>query len=145
MARHVTITDKERPAALIENGAWQFVWIRDRDGMLKYSVRPDESGIYLLQVQLRFEIVKEPDSIIEARYDRYPWDPDDNGTAYQRIDPRRSVDEGEVSTTMHGKIEINPPGATYSSSTGLGIRLRGGVVRLINRTFKFIQYEPEDE
>lgn len=140
MARNVTITDKDRTVGMTENGEWNPFSIKDRDGKIKWSVKPDEPGVYILQYQLLGRIITKPTTRLELRIQRYPIDPADGGTAWDYIDLDKTVKPSVWFGTRSGKVEILAAG-DYSTSVGIDYRVSGGRIERNQIVLKFIRQE----
>lgn len=149
MSVHPTISDKERePIGLIEDGEWHWFSIALADGRIVRSVTIGDAdglvaGKYYLQYQLKGQTITLPQSQINTRIRRYPIpEPDDdNGTAWDSIDPYRQIDN-EWFGARGGKIELRESG-DYSRAVGIDYRVLGGKLMRKHIVLKFIRLRDE--
>jgi len=145
-ATHPTITDKDREVGMAEDGLWHPWQVKRFDGLIEPDFAPPmlpgdellDFRTYFVNVSVSGLIVTEPDSRIDVRLDRYPFDPDDNGTAWNYISLTKRVVSGSWHGTFGGKIEIWREGS-YSTSMGLGYRVSGGAIKIDSRVVKFLR------
>lgn len=155
MSVSVTVSDKNRDVRLNTDGEYHSVlWsptaAKVSGGnalVLPESIKVDP-GHYSLQIQARgyWDIARPPQSDIGFCLMRYPFDSEDNGTAYSTIDPFKCPDPPiKVGTltcrlwydTKGGSITIYADG-TYSLSAGFDLACRGGAVWIRHRVAKFL-------
>lgn len=127
-----TFVDKDRAVTLVGDGVWHPFYI-EIDGRILRSAKP-EPGRYLLQVQVLGTVLKEPTSNMDVRAERYPYDNEDNGTAWDTIELARRIDHHWFGT-FHAIVTVNATGP--SSRIGGMYRFEGGKLVCSQRVFKF--------
>jgi hypothetical protein len=139
VSSHLTVSDKSRPVTLTGDGKWHAFSIKDKDGKTKQSIKP-EPGVYILFYQLLGKVLMVPSTRLEVRIQRYPVDPDDNGTAWDTIDTERGVTTTWMGT-RGGKVEVFANG-DYSRGIGIDYRFKGGKLECSQRILKFVAQQP---
>lgn len=133
-----TISDKDRaPIGLIEDGEPHWFSIEDKDGRVKRFVRPPEDGRYLVQVQVRGWVLERGGSDIEVGIIRGPYDADDGGTAWTKIDVKGYASGDVWFDTFHAIVDINPVGSGYSDAIGVDYIVKGGRLHRKHIVIKF--------
>lgn len=137
---HPTFEDKDRRVDLPADGQWQHVDF----GPGGHTALKVDPGVYLVLFSLR-GLGTGLDTDVEIAPQRYPLDPKDNGTAWNSVDPRRSVEPGKWFITTPAKIVIYAAGG-YSLGAGIDVRAHGGrgcVFAVTSRVVKFLRQRDE--
>lgn len=156
---HPTISDKDREVGMDEDGQWHATQVKrtwsdnliepDFAPPLVATDDPTKKRIYIVSTTLRGCVVDMPTiRSFTVRYDRYPFDPLDNGTYWTRVS-LRDLDEKDADghdiwfATLTGKLELWPVGGSYSTSWGIGYRINGGALKINSRVIKAVRQKDE--